>query len=79
MVVFNIAVVATWAALCSAAPSTIKYVVHEERVSPPSDWIKTARIESSAILPIRIGLTQTNLHKGQDYLGMFSSTGESVV
>jgi tripeptidyl-peptidase-1 len=71
MVVLNLAVVTALAALSSAAPFTIKHVVHEERVKPPSEWIKTSRIESSAILPIRIGLTQSNLHKGPEYLGMF--------
>jgi tripeptidyl-peptidase-1 len=35
---------------------------------PPRDWVKGARIEKTAVIPMRIGLTQTNLEKGYDYL-----------
>jgi tripeptidyl-peptidase-1 len=45
------------------------YVVHERRQSPrPSKWIKRAKIQPHAILPIRIGLTQTSLEKAHEYL-----------
>ncbi|KAG4030402.1 hypothetical protein MFRU_012g01380 [Monilinia fructicola] len=55
-------------ALASAAPSSVKHVVHEKRNAPPSDWVKGSRIEGSAIVPMRIGLTQSNLDNGYDYL-----------
>lgn len=56
------------AAIANAAPSSTKHVVHEKRNAPPSDWVKGDRIEGSAIVPMRIGLTQTNLDNGYEYL-----------
>jgi tripeptidyl-peptidase I len=61
-------VVAAIAALVNAAPAPIKHVLHEERTILSRDWIKGARIEKSAVIPMRIGLRQTNLEKGYDYL-----------
>lgn len=68
MFVPQFVVVAAIAALASAAPASIKHVLHEERQFPPSDYKKGARIEGSAVLPLRIGLTQTNLENGYDHL-----------
>ncbi len=56
------------AVVTNAAPAPLKHAVHEERQAPSSDWVKGARIEGSAILPMRIGLTQNNLDKGGDLL-----------
>jgi tripeptidyl-peptidase I len=64
----KLSVVATIAALVNAAPAPIKHVLHEERTILSRDWTKGARIEKSAVIPMRIGLTQTNLEKGYDYL-----------
>lgn len=61
-------VAAAVATLVSAAPSAFKHVVHEKRELEGKDWVKGARIDSDAIIPMRIGLTQTNLDKGYDYL-----------
>ena len=68
MLVPQFVVVAALAALSSAAPASTKHVLHEERGSPLSDYVRGARIESSAVLPMRIGLTQTNLDDGYDHL-----------
>lgn len=43
-------------------------VVHEKRYTPPTRWVKRDRIPRNAILPVRIGLTQSNLEKGHDFL-----------
>jgi tripeptidyl-peptidase-1 len=72
MVLIKLAVVAL-VALASAAPAPGKRVVHEKREKPASDWLRGSRIEGSAILPIRIGLAQSNLHKGHEFLSMFPS------
>lgn len=64
----KLSVVAAVAALVNAAPAPIKHVLHEERTVLSRDWTKGARIEKSAVIPMRIGLTQTNLDKGYDYL-----------
>ena len=64
----QLAIVAAIAVLSSAAPASFKHAVHEKRGAPSSDWVKVARIESTAILPMRVGLTQSNLDKGHDLL-----------
>ena len=64
----NLSVVAAIAALVNAAPAPIKHVLHEERTGLSADWTKGARIEKTAVIPMRIGLTQTNLERGYDYL-----------
>jgi len=68
MLALQFAVAAAIVAFSNAAPASTKHVLHETRGTPSSDWVKLGRIEGSAILPMRIGLTQTNLEKGHDYL-----------
>jgi tripeptidyl-peptidase-1 len=68
MFVLKLVAVAAIAALSNAAPAPIKHVQHGKRQTPSSDWVKVARIEGTAILPMRIGLTQSNLDKGHDLL-----------
>lgn len=61
-------VVVAIAALADAVPAGLKHAVHEKRDTPGQDWVKSARIDADAILPLRIGLTQTNLESGYDHL-----------
>jgi tripeptidyl-peptidase-1 len=61
-------VVATIAALVSVAPASSNHVLHEERTILSRDWVKSSRIEKSAVIPMRIRLTQTNLETGYDRL-----------
>lgn len=68
MFVLKLGIFAAVVAFSNAAPASIKHALHEKRQAPSSDWVKVARIESTAILPIRIGLTQSNLEKGHDFL-----------
>jgi tripeptidyl-peptidase I len=56
------------AAIASAIPHQNTHVAHEKRDSAPSKWVKRDRIHSRAMLPIRIGLSQSNLDKGHDLL-----------
>lgn len=46
------------------------FVVHEERdvVSSSSRWVKLNRVDADAILPMRIGLVQSNLDQAWEYL-----------
>jgi len=74
MLIAQFALIAAIASLSEAAPASFKHVLHEERETASSDWIKGARIENDAVLPMRIGLTQTNLEKGYDYLSKFLSS-----
>ncbi|KXJ85420.1 protease S8 tripeptidyl peptidase I [Microdochium bolleyi] len=60
--------VAALSGTASALPPSARHVVHEERGSVLKDWVRGARIEKTAILPVRIGLAQTNLDRGHDML-----------
>ena len=57
------------AALSSALPSKTRssHVLHEKRSSLGA-WRKSTRVDPNAIVPLRIGLTQSNLHTGYDRL-----------
>lgn len=60
---------AGFAALCAAAPVVpASHVVHEARESVPTGWQKSARVESDSSIVVRIGLSQSNLDKAEDYL-----------
>ncbi|GKZ19826.1 tripeptidyl-peptidase sed1 [Aspergillus brasiliensis] len=54
------------AALASPAPPN--HVVHERREALPSVWVEESRLDKRALLPMRIGLTQSNLDRGHDLL-----------
>lgn len=56
------------APLAAAVPMAPRHVLHEERATHDGKWTRTARVESSAILPVRIGLTQRNLDQGHALL-----------
>ncbi|KAK1990611.1 Pro-kumamolisin [Colletotrichum falcatum] len=45
-----------------------KHVVHEERHPARGEWIKSHRLHSMARLPVRIGLTQSNLHRANEFM-----------
>ena len=49
----------------AAVPQT--HVVHEKR-EVTSQWIKREKLPSRAILPMRVGLKQQNLHRGEELL-----------
>ncbi|TVY58927.1 Aorsin [Lachnellula cervina] len=55
---------------CSAAPATENhnFVLHEKRDGAPHQWTKRTRAHPAEILPVRIGLTQSNLHKAEEYI-----------
>ena len=48
----------------TAAPTSTSYAVHEKRQSEPLTWQKYSRVDPSIVLPVRIGLTQSNLDNG---------------
>ncbi|EME50290.1 hypothetical protein DOTSEDRAFT_68978 [Dothistroma septosporum NZE10] len=63
--VFAAGVLATY---CSASPVAAPHVVHEKRNFLPHGWVKRYEVDGSAELPMRIALTQSNLHQGYDWL-----------
>ena len=52
----------------TAAPTSTSHVVHEKRQSQPINWTKYSRVDPSTVLPVRIGLTQSNLENGPNLL-----------
>jgi tripeptidyl-peptidase-1 len=60
--------VLAFAAALDAVAIPPHHEVHEERESLPSRWTKRDRVGSHKLLPMRIGLTQTNLETGYDSL-----------
>ena len=56
------------AAAAVAIPAPHNYVLHERRDVLPTSWSEGERIYRKASLPMRIGLTQSNLDRGHDLL-----------
>ena len=57
--------------ICFAAPAAEpnpKYVLHEKRNGEPHQWTRRSRAHPDEILPVRIGLVQSNLHKAEEYM-----------
>lgn len=49
-------------------PRSIRHVVHEEIPAARSSWLKSHRVHESSTLPVRIGLTQQNLHRAEEFI-----------
>ncbi|TVY83605.1 Tripeptidyl-peptidase sed1 [Lachnellula suecica] len=52
----------------AVVPFPAGHVLHERRSYAPKAWAKRDRVDGSALLPVRIGMTQSNLDKGHDLL-----------
>ena len=52
----------------AVAATHASHVVHERRDSIPTAWADGERLHKKTILPVRIGLTQSNLHNADDLL-----------
>ena len=58
-----------FATCITAAPAPFNnHVVHEKREAKPIAWEKTDRVDPSFVLPVRIGMTQSNLDLGPGML-----------
>lgn len=60
-------ITAALACLTAAAPSP-SHVVHEKRSGLPVAWKHLSRADRSTVLPVRIGLKQSNLEHGNKFL-----------
>ncbi|KAI9711335.1 MAG: hypothetical protein M1820_002322 [Bogoriella megaspora] len=60
--------VAAVVSLCDASPTHSSHVLHEKREITHPRWVKRSRIHPEATLPMRIGLSQSNLDRGMEYL-----------
>ena len=63
------AAVAAFATVATALPTSANHVVHEKR-SGSSSWspMQGVKPDGRITLPVRIGLTESNLHRGDDIL-----------
>lgn len=53
---------------CFASPVVAPHLIHEKRDSLPHGWVKRYAVDGNAELPMRIALTQNNLHNAHDWL-----------
>lgn len=58
----------SWALVYARPAAQSTHTLHQKRDSSVSRWTRRSRIEPSAMIPIRIALTQSDLHKGHDWL-----------
>jgi len=60
------------AQICAALPSSATYVMHEQRSALADGGLQTiqkrSKLPNGHILPMRIGLTQSGLEEGHDWL-----------
>lgn len=49
-------------------PAPSDYVVHERRDALPREWDTEMPLDKRTVLPMRIGLAQSNLDRGHDLL-----------
>ncbi|KAJ5522710.1 hypothetical protein N7513_013283 [Penicillium frequentans] len=60
-----------------AVPAPYGHVVHERRDFIPTSWTEERRLDASTLLPVRIGLTQSNLNYGHELLMEMSNPSSS--
>jgi tripeptidyl-peptidase-1 len=65
---FALSILGALATQAAAVPHAANHVVHERRDAIPKSWIKRDRIDANVELPVRIGMTQSNLDKGHELL-----------
>lgn len=56
------------AVTASPISTTTRHVVHERRSEPPPRWSQHACLHPAAAIPVRIGLTQQNLHRAEEFI-----------
>ncbi|KAG8526033.1 uncharacterized protein KY384_000795 [Bacidia gigantensis] len=69
---FLTAIALTVSTLAAPAPSS-NHVLHEKREAKLLHWEKRDRVHPDVLLPVRIGLTQSNLDKGPELLDEVSN------
>jgi tripeptidyl-peptidase-1 len=64
----TLAVAATAANAKPLVRRSTRHIVHEKQHATRRHWTKSARPHRNAVLPVRIGLTQSNLHRAEEFL-----------
>lgn len=55
-------------ALVAADPLISRHVLHEKRAHTPAGWARSRKHDAAAVLPLRIGLTQSNMDRLEEML-----------
>jgi tripeptidyl-peptidase-1 len=55
-------------ALALPSPAYVSHVIHEKRDAVQRRWVRGNAVDPDHVLPVRIGLKQSNLENGMDYL-----------
>ncbi|TFK74739.1 subtilisin-like protein [Pluteus cervinus] len=63
-----LALLTALAGLALAIPAPSPHVVHETRAVDPNAWSRGDRLDADKVLPLRIGLSQSNLDQIEDLL-----------
>ena len=76
---FNLALILASAALVAGSPLANRagHVVHEKRDIIPHGWHKRGALNDRAVLPLRFGLKQRNLHRAEEFLDSVSNPRSS--
>ncbi|KAF3928657.1 Aorsin [Arthrobotrys entomopaga] len=53
---------------CASPVPYSQYKIHESRKFLPHGWERVSRLGGDLLLPVKIGLTQANLHRGEELL-----------
>lgn len=72
MLLSNLLVTLALATFTATSPLDVPHSVHEKRAGPPRGWKKHALLDRRAVLPMRIGLRQSNLEKTWGWLSEVS-------
>ncbi|KAF8194206.1 Pro-kumamolisin, activation domain-containing protein [Pholiota molesta] len=67
---FKLSLCAAFLSLALAAPArrSSPHVLHEKRAADPLDWELSHRLDANKVLPMRFGLTQSNIHRVEELL-----------
>ena len=65
---FSLLALGTFAVVTIAAPPASNHILHEKRAVEPTAWAKRQPAHGKKVLPMRIGMKQSNLDKGYDML-----------
>jgi tripeptidyl-peptidase-1 len=68
MHLYSLTVLYALAAAAQGAAVPSSHVVHEKRTQPMQTWVKRDRLSPKAIVPMRVGLTQRNLERVDEFL-----------
>jgi tripeptidyl-peptidase I len=56
------------AAIAAPTANSKRHVIHERLERMPAQWKRSAKIHGDSHLPMRIGLTQSNLDRADEFL-----------